>query len=115
MSHSSQNLGNQSATSAEGEMQRWLRTGDQSTFSVSTRELCLNVLAKNLSIEEMGSISGRFQVGVRMYAYVLYSSEPFLNLKRQLYTTWSEEEKKQGERLRLLLKRRMCVSLVSLE
>ena len=88
---------------------------DQSTFSVSTRELCLNVLAKNLSIEEMGSISVRFQVGVRMYAYVLYSSEPFLNLKRQLYTTWSEEEKKQGERLRLLLKRRMCVSLVSLE
>lgn len=38
---------------------------DQSTFSVSTRELCLN-----LSIGEMGSISGRFQVGVRRYVYV---------------------------------------------
>lgn len=43
---------------------------DQSTFSVSTRELCLNVLAKNLSIGEMGSVSGRFQVGVRRYVYV---------------------------------------------
>lgn len=74
MSHGSQNLENQSATSAEGEVQRWLGTGE-------TRELCLNVLAKNLSIGEMGSISGRFQVGVRMCVYVLYSSEPCLNLK----------------------------------
>lgn len=54
---------------------------DQSTFSAGTRELCLNVLAKNLSIGEMGSISGRFQIGVRMCVYVLYSSEPCLNLK----------------------------------
>lgn len=60
---------------------------------------CSLAWERTLVLRRLGSILGRSQVRVRM-CVCFYSSEPCLALlMRQLYRTWSEEEKKWGERV----------------